>query len=266
MKTPFLNLFLLSAACLTGMVMPTAAQKISDKESAQLVAEGRSFLNSGQTADALFSFRKAAKAGNVEGALAAGNLLSSQARSSSGRERILKFSESIGYLFFAATNRSPQACADLSGVLQNGIGVQSNLIAAYAWMKLAVQLDRSRKPDLDRLVVQLQPGDVRQAQELADEYRLGHWPSSLVRPVDEQDSRLKVQGISLSSRKPLVVLNGTTFAAGDTIEVHSANGPKRTAADKLTVKCLEIGDDYVLIAITGESNLKLLSTDRLSRN
>ena len=51
---------------LTGMATPPAAQIISDRESAQLVAEGRSFLNNGQSADALFSFRKAAKAGNVE--------------------------------------------------------------------------------------------------------------------------------------------------------------------------------------------------------
>lgn len=267
MKNFYHKIFALGAACLLiGSATLAADQKAVDKESANLVAEGKTLLQNDQPTDALWSFRKAAKVGNVEGAFAAGNLLLQQARSSSGRDRILKFSESIGFLFFAATNHSAPACAALSVALQNGIGVQSNLVAAYAWMKMAVQFDPAFKSSLDRLVIRLEPGDVHQAQDLADEYRLGRWSDGLVRPVDEQDARLAVQGFSLGGRKSLVVVNSTTFAVGDTQEVYAITGSnKRTAANRLTVRCLEIGADYVLVAIGDEANLKLLSISQISR-
>jgi len=181
-----------------------------------------------------------------------------------GRDRVLKLSEGIRYLFFAATNHSATACYELSLALQNGVGVQKNPATAYVWMKMAVRFDAGFKPDLDRLVLQLDPDEVRQAQAQADAYYSGRWPADFVKTVDEQDPRFRLQGINLGGPRPLVVVNSATFAAGDAQEVRAANAAKSKADDKLVVTCLEIGDDYVLLAVGGEPGLKLLTTDLLS--
>lgn len=265
MKMPNFKMLLLSVACLSGVLTAVAGQPKVDPESVKLVADGKTFLKNGQMNEALWAFRQAAKSGNVEGTFAAGDMVLNQARCSSGKERILKSCEGIRYLFVAATNRNSQACAELSAALQDGTGVQTNLIAAYAWLKLASQLDPVFKPHLDRLVVLLEPSEVNQAQDLAHEYQLGHWPSNLVRAVDDGDPRLRIQGITLGSHGALLVINNATLATGDSADVYSANSPGRSPASKLTITCRETGADYALIAIAGETNLKLLSTEQLAR-
>ncbi|HSY18157.1 MAG TPA: hypothetical protein VK815_07475 [Candidatus Acidoferrales bacterium] len=264
MKTTFGRILLFCTVILTGAALPAWSQKISDKDAAKLVAEGTAYVNEDKPADALNSFRKAAKAGCPEGAFAAGNLLLKESGGCSGRDRILKLSEGLRYLFVAATNRNATACVELSLAQQNGVGVPKNLIAAYAWMKTAVRFNPALKPELDRLVLLLDPGDIRQAQNLADAFGSGRWPEDFVSPVEEQDPRFRIQGINLGGRKPLVVLNSATFAVGDTEEVRAMNAPKEAANDHLSVKCLEIGDDYVLLSVIGEPSLKLLSTGLLS--
>lgn len=265
MKSSF-KIFFLMATCLAGVMTAVSGQPAADKEPNQLVADGNNFISHGQKVEALWAYRQAAKAGNVEGAFAAGDLLLNQAKNGSGRERILKCYEGFQYLFFAATNHHPQACVKLSEAFKNGTGIPTNLVAAYAWLKYAGQLDHAVHLDLDGLVVRLEPGEVRQAQDMAHELQLGHWPANVAQPVEEGDSRFIVQGITVSSRGPLVVVNNETIAPGDTVEVRPANHLKSMAADKLVITCREAGSDYVLIAIAGESNLKLLSTERLARD
>jgi len=264
MKTTFSRILLLCLVSLTGAALPAWSQKISDKDAAKLVAEGTAYADQGKPSDALNSFRKAAKAGNPDGAFAAANILLKQSGTCSGRDRILKLSEGLRYLFVAATNRNPTACVELSLALRNGVGVAKNLTASYAWMKTAVRFKPALKPDLDNLVLQLDPGDIRDAQNLADAFGAGRWPVDFVSPVEEQDARLRIQGINLGGRKPLVVLNSSTFAVGDTLEVRAINATKETANDRMSVKCLEIGDDYVLLSVIGEPGLKLLSTGLIS--
>lgn len=260
-----LQILLLSVACFVGKTTAVAAPPAAGKESVQLVADGNNFMSRGQPVEALWAYGQAAKAGNVDGAYAAGDLMLRQAMNNTGRERILKAHRGIQYLFFAATNHHAQACVRLSEALQNGTGVQTNLPAAYAWLKLASQFDNTLKPNLDRLVVWLEPGEVSQAQELAHEFQIGHWPAGVARPVDEGDPRLMVQGITIGNHGPLVVVNNATLAPGDTAEVRPASGLKNTASEKLTITCREAGADYVLVAVAGETNLKLLSTEQLSR-
>lgn len=251
------------AVTLQGVVAGPPPQMDTFRSSVvRLVIEGRTLLHNGQTNAALDAFRKAAKAGNIDGAFLAGDTLLTQAKNNTGRERILKGAESCTYLFIAATNLHSQACADLSETFLNGIGQQANPAAAYAWMKLATQRNAARKAELDQLAVTLDPNAVRLGQDLARDYLAGRWPTAIARPVDENDPRLKVQGVTLGTTKPLVVLNSATFAEGDTGEVRPADSLKNPGARKLSLQCLEIGADYVLVAVAGEPRLKLLPTDK----
>jgi hypothetical protein len=223
-----------------------------------LVAQGNTFQSNGQLSDALEVYRQAAKAGNAKGAYAAGDMLFNQGQTSEGRDRVLELSEGLGYLYYAATNHHPQACAGLAHALLNGIGVQTNLISAYAWLQLAAQYSPSFKTDLDQLVIRLEPDEILQAQNLAHEYAAGHWPTRIARPVDQGDSRLAVQGVVVNGSKTLFVLNGKTMTAGETVEVFPVKSPRQNAGDRMIVSCSEIGADYVLVSVAGEPNLKLL--------
>lgn len=242
------------------LASPTPTAPAARKDAEKLVAQGDNFRNNGQMTEALWSYRQAAKAGSVNGAFAAGKMLCQAVTNSHGRERILERAEGIGDLFQAATNQLPQACAEMSSVLQHGRGVPPNLVAAYAWMELAAEKDPSYKKSLDQLVVQMNPDDVQPAQALAQEYAKGHWPTDLVRPVDDGDPRLKIKGITVGGREKLVVLNRVTFTEGDTLDVKPEGAPQQPAGGDLTITCLEIGNDYVLVSVAGESHLKLLSS------
>ncbi|HEV2435044.1 MAG TPA: hypothetical protein VG077_03525 [Verrucomicrobiae bacterium] len=238
---------------------PAEKNKPGNHAASELAQEGDAFRSRGQLSSALWAYRQAARAGDRKSAFMAGDILFKQGQASSGRERILQLSEGLGDLYLAATHGDARACADLSSALENGIGVQTNLVFAYAWLELAAKRDPSFKPALDRLVVQLAPGDVRRAQVLAQKYADGQWPTDLVQPVDQGDARLRIQGISGNGRQALVIINNVSFAPGDSAIVQIASRPHSSANDQLSITCLQIGDDYVLVSIAGESRLKLLS-------
>lgn len=253
-------LLMTAAAGSLSLASPPPSASAASKDAEKLVAQGDAFRDHGQMTEALWAYRQAAKAGSVNGAFAAGKMLCEAVQNCHGRERILERAEGIGDLFRAATNQLPQACAELSSVLQHGRGVPPNLVAAYAWMELAAEKDPSYKKGLDQLVVQMNPDDVQQAQVLAQKYAKGHWPTDLVRPVDDGDPRLKIKGITVGGREKLVDLNRVTFAEGDTLDVKPEGAPQQPTGGDLIVTCLEIGNDYVLVSVAGESHLKLLSS------
>ena len=249
---------ILLLTCFWGSSRSAAGGQPAVEGSEKLVVQGNGFRSEGKVTEALWAYRQAAKAGNVAGAFAAGDLLFVQGQAEHGGERVLKLSDSLGYLFLAATNRHPQACARLADALQNGIGVPTNLVCAYAWLKLAAQYKSSFKADLDRLVVQLEPGDVISAQKMAGQFISGNWPGGVVRPVDRGDARLVVQGMSRNGHEFLIILNGGSLTVGEKVNVASVKSSKHLEGERLAVSCLEIGADYALIAVAGEPNLKLL--------
>jgi hypothetical protein len=225
------------------------------------MADGDVFRKNDQFNEALWAYTQAARAGSPAGALAAGTLLVSQGQAAVGRERLLKLSTGLNYLFLAATNRQAQACAAISAACQNGVGVQTNLVNAYAWLQVAAQYAPSYKADLDQLVIRLEPADVQHAQQLGREYLAGNWPPYIMRQIDQGDAQLKIQGVTRVGREPLLIVNGVTVAVHDTVAVKPADKPKSSPADKLTVTCRELGSDYVLFEIAGEPRLKLIATE-----
>ena len=254
--SPLIGLGLLATA------LPASSAPPANAAGDTLVAEGHAFVSHGKLDAALWAYRQAANAGNIEGTFAAGEVLLIQGQSSGGRERVLKLSEGLGYIYRAATNRHAQACAELSNVLQSGIGVQTNLIDAYAWLSVAAQRDPAFRADLDKLVVRFDPDEILQAQRIARDYSSGHWPAPVARPVDQGDDRLKIQGMTLNARGALIILNGVTLALGETGQISPTNCPKQSSANRLTVSCYAIAQDHALIAVAGEPNLKLLAINK----
>jgi hypothetical protein len=242
------------SAFLFGFLMSAIAGQQSDK----LVLQGDEFCSKGKMTEALWAYRQAARAGNVNGAFAAGDLLLSQGKSGNSREQMLKLSEAYGYLFFAATNRNPRACAKLADTLQKGTGIPASLVCAYAWMEIAAKYDPAFRTNLDRMVVGLEPHDILKAQKLARDYISGHWPGYLARSIDQGDPRFQIQGMSVMGQKTLVIVNGDSLSVGDSVNVTPAGTKDHPGESKLLVSCLGIGNDYALVAVAGEPNLKML--------
>lgn len=247
--------------CLLGTLTSAIGASSADKKSEEMVAQGKDFQSKGKLTEAIWAYRQAAKAGNLAGTLAAGELLFARGKAAAGRERVLALSEGLGYLYVAATNRQPQACVALADALQSGLGVRTNLVSAYAWLKVAAENDPSFKPDLDRLVVQLEPFEVLQAQQSARQYLSGHWPAQVARAVDQGDPRLQIQGVSQGARGTLVIVNGETLAAGESVNILPAGNASHDPKARLTVSCREIGSNYLLLAVAGEPDLKMLSLE-----
>jgi len=248
----FTLLALLAATALAGAA-PMTDPAVS------LLAEGNAFAASGKLDAALWAYRQAAKSGNIEGAFFAGEVLLIQGQTTTGRTRVLKLAEGLGYMYCAATNRHPQACAELANALQSGVGVPTNLVTAYAWLQVAAQRDPSFQANLDALVLRLKPEEILQAQRLSHDYVAGHWPAPVARAVDQGDPRFQIQGMTVTSHGSLIILNGDTLAVGETIHVAPAKSAKLTDASKMTVSCYDIASDHALIAVAGEPNLKLLT-------
>ena len=257
----YIYFLLASVAVNLASAAPTSSN--TNKEAASLLTQGNTFRDNGRLSEALWAYRQAAKAGSPAGALAAGKMLCDSGCNCHGRDRILDLAEGIADLFQAATNHLPQAYAALSEELRKGVGVNTNFVTSYAWLELAAEKDHSYAAQLDQLVVQMNPDDVQQAQVLARQYAQGHWPSDLVHPVDRGDQRLQIKGITVGGREKMVILNRVSFSEGDTLDVSPENAPRQPVAASLTVTCKEIGSDYVLVSVAGESHLKLLSSASL---
>lgn len=227
---------------------------------ATLVTEGDLFKAQGKFTEALWAYRQAANTGNVAAAWGAGDLLLTQAQAVNGRERALQWSQGLSYLFFAATNHHAQACLRLAEAFEKGLGMPSNLVTAYAWLTVAAKFNPALKPGLDHLAVRMEPTEILQAQQTAAEYLRGHWPNASVFALQQGDARLQLQGLCLG-KSPLATLNGKTFGAGDTLDVPLAKSARDNSNKRLNVSCLEIGSDYILLAVAGEPNRILLSTN-----
>lgn len=260
MKTTGKIIFSLALLVLAG------APLRADQNSAQtLIKDGKSLLNSGNVPAAVDKFRQAADTGNAQAAVLAGDLLLDQAEESTGRNRLVKSFESGFYLFTAATNQQARACADLSRVFRDGIGVRTNIVSAYAWLELAARLDPSFRPGLDDLVVQLTPGEIDSAQACARDMQHGIWPQCHFQRVTVDDPRLRIQGLAVGQHGTLVILNDATFARGESGNVFPANAARGTYAPRLYVTCLDITSDYVLLAVGGEPVLRLLPLNSSTR-
>ena len=104
---------------------------------------------------------------------------------------------------------------------------------------------------MNELALQLDTGALQQAQRLAAQFKAGHWQAPLIRAIPEGDARLKLGGITFGGRIPLAVINGKTLSEGESATVSVTPGT-------LTIKCLKIEKESVLISVEGEDAPRFL--------
>jgi hypothetical protein len=162
--------------------------------------------------------------------------------------------EGVRWTFMAATNFHPYACWNMGKALRQGLGTSTNLVAAYAWLKLFSETPPGLalgRVEMNELALKLDTTALQQAQVLVAQFKAGNWQAPVARAVPEGDPRLKLSGITFGGRVSLAVINGKTLAEGD-----SASIAMKPAT--LNIKCLKIEKDSVLVSIEGEDQPRLL--------
>lgn len=204
-------------------------------------------------AKALVWYRKAAQQGLTDAKSRLGEmLLFGDAGIPSSQSVKANPSEGIRWTFEAATNRDAKAFLNMARALQRGIGVNTNLIEAYAWLQLYSESDNILgRTWLNQLALKLDTGSIREGQALAVQFKAGHWPSLSPRKLAESDSRLKLSGVTWG-KTPLATINGKSLAEGESTIILLKEGALR-------IKCVQIKPDTVLLAIEGENEPHLLT-------
>lgn len=230
-------------------------QKAEAGDAAAQVALGDALASRFHASEALDWYRKAATQGNVEGEYHAGDMLLFGAP---GLPQSLAVranqTEGIRWTFMAATNLHAYACWNMGKALRQGLGVRTDLVAAYAWFSLFANTPPGSivgRSQMNELALQLDTGALRQAQNLAAQFKAGNWQAPVARAVPESDARLKLGGITFGGKTSLAVVNGKTLGEGESATVSVKPGT-------LTIKCLKIEKDSVQIAVEGEGAPRVL--------
>ncbi len=214
-----------------------------------------SLASSFHTAEALVWYRKAAAQGNVEGAYQVGRLLLFGCAGIPASQSVKADpSEGIRWTFMAATNLHADACHNMSRALQRGVGVSTNQVEAYAWLQLFADSSRGSivgRVELNQMALKMDSRDVERAKSLAAQFKAGHWQRPSTKTIPDGDSRLKLGGIMSGGKSPLAVINGKTLAEGE-----SAVFPIQPTP--LTIRCLKIEKDAVLVQVQGEDSPRQL--------
>jgi hypothetical protein len=200
-------------------------------------------------AEALQWYRKAADQGNVEAAYKIGHALLFGAVGIPKEQTVQANPvEALRWTFWAATNRHANACWDMAKALQQGLGVNTNLVEAYAWVQLFAETGPGSivgRVELNTLALKLDTASLQQAQRLVARFKAGDWN----RPVAQVG--LKLNGITFGAKTPLAVINGKTFAEGESGKIPIKPVP-------VTLKCLKIEKDLVTVSVDGENAPRML--------
>ena len=224
-------------------------RKAEAGDAAAQVSLGETLASSFHASEALGWYRKAAAQGNVEGEYHVGNMLLFGGPGIPQAFAVKpNHAEGIRWTFMAATNHHPGACHNMATALREGYGTRTNLVEAYAWLKLyagTVPGSTLGRGEMNRLALQMDTDALGQAEALAAEFRAGKWRPPVARAIPEGDPRLKLGGITFGGQHSLAVINGKTLSEGEFASVSVKPGT-------LTIKCLKIEKDSVLITVEGE--------------
>ena len=230
-------------------------QKAEAGDAAAQVSLGDALASRFHPSEALDWYRKAAAQSNVEGEYHVGDMLLFGAQGIPGNFSVRPDqTQGIRWTFMAATNFHAYACWNMARALRQGLGASTNLVAAYAWFSLFANTTPGSivgRVQMNDLALQLDTRSIQQAQSLAAQFKAGNWQAPVPRAIPEGDTRLKLGGITFGGKTPLAVINGKTLSEGESATLSAKPGT-------LTIKCLKIEKESVLIAVDGEDTPRLL--------
>jgi len=207
----------------------------------------------GLAAQAVEWYRKAAEQGNLEAKYRLGEILISGVNSLPDPNQCVKPNptEGVRWTFEAATNFHAGACRDMSYVLENGVGLDRNLVESYAWLEVFARSNLSdARAAMDRLALRMDLAEIRESHVLAGRFFSRQWPHLVTRKFTEAELALKLNGITVGPVS-LAIINGQTLEKGDSVVMPVKDGTAR-------VTCVSITQDCVSVAVEGEDEPRVL--------
>ncbi len=233
--------------------MAAIKQKADAGDAAAQVVLGTFLARYFLATEALEWYSKAAAQGNVQGQYTLGHILLFGNSGTDLPPVRANPAEGIRWTFRAATNFHGTACWDMAKALRQGLGTSTNLVAAYAWLKLFSETAEGSvlgRVEMNELALKMDTASLQQAMNLVAQFKAGNWQAPPARAIADGDPRLKLNGITFGTQH-FALINGKTLAEGE-----SATIPVKPLA--LTLKCLRIEKDSVLISVEGEDQPRLL--------
>lgn len=154
--------------------------------------------------------------------------------------------ESMRWYLMAAKQGYTPAEFDLGRIYETGAGVPTDRIEAYKFYRLAYAESDPAKKALNQLVLGFDAKQIAEAEKRAADFAKDF---AIIKPVKAAPSELDqlpltLNGISGETDHRLAIINGATFAAGESGHV-TANGKS------FRLHCVEIKDDSVVVQLVG---------------
>ena len=233
-----------------------------------------------KSAEALQWYSKAAAQGRLDAFYQVGRMLLFGAPGVPSEQGVApKPEQGVQMVFRAATNRLVAAYYDLYRAYRDGLGVEKDMVRAYAWLQLDVESSTGfisgRRAELNNLAMAVDIPTITAGRQEAARYKAGKWPVLVTKapaapkqatppakdaappakvppPVAKPlvQVELKLNGIALG-KNPLATINGKTVAIGETARVPAKPNP-------VAVKCLSIEDRCVSVMVEGEDGPRVL--------
>ncbi|MEI7733296.1 MAG: hypothetical protein WCO56_27240 [Verrucomicrobiota bacterium] len=269
MKQPFLIqaiLLLVQAGCLlsqnpntSSLVAPLtgiSADRVRAEagDSAAQVALGRAYAGRGYHAEALGWFQKSAAQQNMDGVYEVGSVLLNGRPSVYGGQQVSANPQlGIRCLFHAATNYHKAAYLEIASAFGNGRGVSNDLVESYAWYylhSLKEPFPNLETAAMNNLALKLDAAAILRAVAMAKQFQAGSWSGSALSvppaPPVPDATQFKLTGITIGKSLSMAIINGKNLRENELSLM--AVGPAF-----LSVKCLKITSNTVLISVWGES-------------
>jgi hypothetical protein len=136
-------------------------------------------------------------------------------------------------------------------VLENGVGLGTNLIESYAWLEVFARSNSaSAQADMDRLALRMDLREIRESHAIAEKFLQRQWPHHVTRKFSAGELALKLSGITVGPVS-MAIVNGQTLEEGDSVAMPARTGTAR-------VNCVKITQDTVLVAVEGEGEPRVL--------
>jgi hypothetical protein len=233
-----------------------------------------------KSAEALQWYSKAAAQGRLDAFYQVGHMLLFGALGVPLAQGVApKPEQGVQIVFRAATNRHVAAYYDLHRAYRDGLGVEKDMVRAYAWLQLDVEsspgLVSGRRAELNNLAMAVDVPTITAGRQEAARYKAGKWPvlvtkaptvpkqvtpaakgaappAKLPPPVAKPQVQveLKLNGIALG-KNPVATINGKTVAVGETARVPAKPNP-------VALKCLSVEERGVSVMVEGEDGPRLL--------
>ena len=206
--------------------------------------------------EALSWYRKAAAQGRIDAEYNIGQMLLFGAHGDSTNSVRPNQVEGLRWTFMAATNLNSSAYYNMSKALRQGLGTSPDPVAAYAWLILLSEAPSQAllgRAEMNEMALKLSTADIHRAQNLAAQFKAGHWQNPIIRVIPDGDPRLKLTGIAFGMKSPLAVINGKTLEEGESAKIILKPGTLT-----LTMRCMKIEKDSAAILIDGEDLPRVL--------